>query len=119
MTRGEELTDEQWLILEPLLPELPRRRSDRPFRMLHRRHVHRGEKRGTAVGPTQRGKGTKLMAVASPFGLPLAVHATSSSPAGVTLVRATSETRFIPERPEHLICDKAYDIDPLDASLAE
>lgn len=29
MARGEELTDEQWLILEPLLPELPRRSDGR------------------------------------------------------------------------------------------
>ncbi len=29
MARGEELTDEQWLILKPLLPELPRRSDGR------------------------------------------------------------------------------------------
>ena len=29
MARGEELTDEQWVLLEPLLPELPRRDDGR------------------------------------------------------------------------------------------
>ncbi len=71
------------------------------------------------MGPTKRGKGTKLMVVADAFGLPLAAHATSASPAEVTLVPATLETRFVAARPERLIGDKAYDSDPLDAVLAE
>ena len=75
------------------------------------------EKRGAAVGPTKRGKGTKLMAVADASGLPLAVHTTSASPAEVTLVQATLEQSFVAERPERLIGDKAYDSDPLDAAL--
>ncbi len=29
MARGEELTDEQWVMLEELLPELPRRSDGR------------------------------------------------------------------------------------------
>ena len=29
MAKGEELSDEQWMILEPLLPELPRRSDGR------------------------------------------------------------------------------------------
>jgi transposase len=35
----------------------------------------------------------------------------------VTLVEDTLEKRFIEERPERLIGDRAYDSDPLDASL--
>ena len=70
------------------------------------------------MGPTKRGKGTKLMAVADAFGLPLAVHATSASPAEVTLVQATLAARFVVKQPERLIGDKAYDSDPLDAQLA-
>ena len=70
------------------------------------------------MGPTKRGKGTKLMALADAFGLPVAVHATSASPAEVTLVQTTLEARFTAERPERLIGDKAYDSDPLDAQLA-
>ena len=70
------------------------------------------------MGPTKRGKGTKLMAVADALGLPLAVHATSASPAEVTLVQATLAARFVVKQPERLIGDKAYDSDPLDAQLA-
>ncbi len=55
---------------------------------------------------------------AGDLGLPVAAHTTSASPAEVTLVQATLETRFVPERPEHLIGDKTYDSDPLDACLA-
>ena len=70
------------------------------------------------MGPTKRGKGTKLMVVADAFGLPLAAHATSASPAEVTLVHAALEARFVVEQPERLIGDKAYDSDPLDEQLA-
>ena len=71
------------------------------------------------MGPTKRGKGSKLMAVADGHGLPLAVDVASASPAEVRLVISTLEARFIPELPERLIGDKAYDSDPLDAELAE
>jgi len=71
------------------------------------------------VGPTKRGKGSKLMAVADRHGLPLAVDVASASPAEVRLVIPTLEARFIPELPERLIGDKAYDSDPLAAKLAE
>jgi transposase len=71
------------------------------------------------VGPTKRGKGSKLMAVADGHGLPLAVDVASASPAEVRLVLSTLEARFIPELPERLIGDKAYDSDPLAAQLAE
>ena len=71
------------------------------------------------MGPTKRGKGTKLMAVADAAGLSLAVHATSASPAEVTLVQATLAARFVAQKPARLIGDKAYDGDPLDAALTE
>ena len=71
------------------------------------------------MGPTKRGKGTKLMAVADGHGLPVAVDVASASPAEVRLVISTLEARFIPELPERLIGDKAYDSDPLAAQLAE
>jgi transposase len=71
------------------------------------------------VGPTKRGKGSKLMAVADGHGLPLAVDVASASPAEVRLVISTLEARFIPELPKRLIGDKAYDSDPLAAQLAE
>jgi transposase len=69
------------------------------------------------VGTTKRGKGTKLMAVADRYGLPLAVHTTSASPHEVTLVEQTLESRFVAEKPQRLIGDRAYDSDPLDAEL--
>ena len=58
------------------------------------------------------------MVMADAAGLPVAAHTSSASPAEVTLVQATLETRFVPARPERLIGDKAYDSDPLDAALA-
>ena len=69
------------------------------------------------MGTTKRGKGTKLMAVADRYGLPLAVHTTSASPHEVTLVEHTLESRFVEEKPQRLIGDRAYDSDPLDAEL--
>src|ERR1044072_4674507 len=94
-------------------------RAGRPGsqRMFHRRHVRAGEKRGHLVGPTKRGKGTKIMGVADGHGLPLAVCTASASPAEVTLVRQTMEKRFVAEVPERLIGDKAYDSDKLDQEM--
>jgi hypothetical protein len=92
-------------------------RSTRPLGVLHRRHVHRSEKGGGAVGKTKRGKGTKLMMVADSSGLPLAVSMASASPHEVTLVQQTLESRFVEEKPKRLIGDRAYDSDPLDAEL--
>ena len=69
------------------------------------------------MGKTKRGKGTKLMAVADRFGLPVAILAESASPHEVRLVEKTVCERFTDERPEKLIGDKAYDSDPLDEQL--
>ena len=87
--------------------------------MFYRRHLRGGEKRGRRVGPTKRGKGTKLMAVADAHGLPIAVHTGSASPHEVTLVQDTVAQGFTVKSPERLIGDKAYDSDPLDVALAE
>src|SRR2546428_10079501 len=43
---------------------LTRPRPDRSVGNLHRRQLQFGEKRGAAVGPTRRGKGSKIMAIA-------------------------------------------------------
>jgi len=69
------------------------------------------------VGKTKRGKGTKLMAVADRFGLPLAILTESASPHEVKLVERTICERFTDERPKKIIGDKAYDSDPLDQEL--
>ncbi len=71
------------------------------------------------MGKTKRGKGTKLMALADGSGLPLAVCAASASPHEVTLVGDVLDGRFVSEKPERLIGDRAYDSDPLDAELAK
>ena len=61
--------------------------------------------------------GTKLMAVADGAGLPIAISVGSASPHEVKLVETTLKQRFIKEKPERLIGDRAYDSDPLDARL--
>lgn len=71
------------------------------------------------MGKTKRGKGTKLMALADASGPPLSVCAASASPHEVTLVEETLDGRFVSEKPERLIGDRAYDSDPLDAQLRE
>ena len=73
---------------------------------------------GLDVGPTKRGKGTKLMAVADRAGLPVALHTCSASPHEVRLVDDTLIARHTEELPERLIGDKAYDSDGLDRDLA-
>ena len=71
------------------------------------------------VGKTKRGKGTKIMGIADGHGLPLALRTESASPAEVKLVEPTLEERFVPEVPERLIGDKAYDSDRLDEGLIQ
>jgi transposase len=86
--------------------------------MLYRRHLRGGEKGGSGVGKTKRGKGTKLMVIADATGLPLALHTTSASPHEVTLVEATLDETLTVGRPRRLIGDRAYDSNPLDQRLA-
>ena len=87
--------------------------------MLYRRHVRGGEKRGSAIGKTKRGKGSKVMAISDAHGTRLALHVTSASPHEVKLVHQTLASRHVKGQPNKLIGDKAYDSDPLDAELAE
>jgi len=53
------------------------------------------------------------MAIADSNGLPIAIHATSASPAEVTLVEETLEQGLSTNAPERLIGDRAYDTDRL------
>ena len=81
-------------VAHPVAPETGRRLT-RPRkagfeRSLHRRQLQFGEKRGSAVGPTKRGKGSKIMAISDGHGLPLAVHVASASPHETKLVEPTS-----------------------------
>ncbi len=78
------------------------------------RYLCERQKRGFAVEPTKRGKGTKIVAIASGDGLPLAVAVQSASPAGCKLVEAVLAGCLLDEVPKKLIGDKAYDSDALD-----
>jgi transposase len=59
------------------------------------------------------------MGIADSHGLPLALRTESASPAEVKLVELTLAERFVPETPERLIGDKAYDSDGLDERLQQ
>ncbi len=96
-----------------------RPREARSERSVHRCQLQFGEKGGSAVGPTRRGKGSKIMAISDGHGLPLAVHVASASPHETKLVEPTIERCFLTETPERLIGDRAYDSDPLDAQIRE
>ncbi len=101
----------------------PRRRSTgarqtRSVGDLHRRQLQFGEKRGPAVGPTRRGKGSKIMAIADRHGLPVACSIASASPHETQLVEATVEQRFTRAKPRRMIGDRAYDSDRTPLRLA-
>ncbi len=98
---------------------LTRPREARSERIVHRCQLQFGEKRGSAVGPTRRGKGSKIMAISDGHGLPLAVHVASASPHETKLVEPTVERRFLAETPRRLIGDRAYDSDALDGQIRE
>jgi transposase len=70
------------------------------------------------IGKTKRGKGTKIMAVADRHGLPVAVCIESATPHEVKLALPTLIQIVIPEAPQNLIGDNAYDSDKLDAELS-
>jgi transposase len=59
------------------------------------------------------------MGIADRHGLPVALRTESASPAEVKLVEQTLEERIVPDVPERLIGDKAYDSDGLDKKLME
>ena len=88
-------------------------------RELHRRLLQQCQKGGGAVGPTRRGKGTKIMAIADRGGFPVAVGIASASPHETKLVEPTIQQRFTTALPGCLIGDRAYDSDPLDAHLEQ
>ena len=58
------------------------------------------------------------MAIADGAGLPIAITIASASPHEVTLVEQTLNASFLPDNPERLIGDAAYDSDRLDQALA-
>jgi transposase len=79
-------------------------------------HFCAGEKRGTGVGLTRKGKGTKLMLVTDGAGLPVGLLLDSAQKAEIKLAQATLETVKVRTRsgqtrtrPRHLVADKGYD----------
>jgi transposase len=90
-----------------------------PARSFHRRDVCGGEKRGFGVGPTKRGKGTKITALTVGDSLPIAVSVQAASPHESQLVEEALGHSFLDELPARLIGDKAYDSDELDRYLQE
>lgn len=96
-----------------------RGRRPRPYRVLRGWDFRTRQKRGLCVGKTKRGKGTKIMGIADSHGLPIALRTENASPAEVKLVAATLEERVLPDVPERLIGDKAYDSDGLDNQLMQ
>ena len=63
-------------------------------------------KRGPGRGPTKRGKGTKIMAIAAVTSLPLAVTVDSASPHETKLVEEILAESFLDELPTRLIGDR-------------
>jgi transposase len=86
---------------------------------LHRRDVCSREKRGLGVGPTKRGKGTKITAITVGDSIPIAVSVQAASPHESQLVEEALGHSFLDELPERLIGDKAYDSDGLDRQMQE
>ena len=71
------------------------------------------------MGPTKRGKGTKITAITVGDSLPVAVSVQAASPHESQLVEEVLGHSFLDELPERLIGDKAYDSDPLDHQMRE
>ena len=83
-------------------------------------------KRGSPVGTTKRGKGTKGMVLVDGGGLPLEVRLESASPGEVTLAEVMLAEVKVPrlkgrprQKPKRVIADRAYDSDPLRERLAK
>ena len=71
------------------------------------------------MGKTKAGKGVKIMAIVDRCGLPLSLSTHPANPHESTLVQLSLDLAFAEDEPAHLIGDKAYDSDPLDAALRE
>jgi transposase len=96
-------------------------------RIVSGRQFCSGQKRGSKVGKTKRGKGTKWMVVVDGEGVPLGKQLYSASPhearlAEETLASIRVSRRHSGGRPRQkarrVIADRAYDSDPLRERLA-
>ena len=96
-------------------------------RVLSRRHFCSSQKRGSKIGKSKRGKGTKWMVVVDGQGVPLGKQLYSASPNEVRLAEETLASIHVTRRhrggrprqkPQRVIADRAYDSDPLRERLA-
>jgi len=102
-------------------------RATRLERVVSGRQFRSGEKRGSKVGKTKRGKGTKWMVVVDGQGIPLGKQLYSATPNEVRLAEETLASIHVTRRdrggrprqkPLRVIADRAYDSDPLRERLA-
>ena len=77
------------------------------------------EKRGLGVGPTKRGKGTKITAITVGDSVPIAVSVQGASPHENQLVEEALGNSFLDQLPERMIGDRAYDSDQLEGRLQD
>jgi transposase len=96
-------------------------------RIVSRRQFRSSQKRGSKVGKTKRGKGTKWMVVVDGQGVPLGKQLYSASPHEARLAEETLASIRVSRRhcsgrprqkPQRVIADRAYDSDPLRERLA-
>jgi transposase len=86
-------------------------------RGIHGRFVHGGQKGGSCIGKTRKGKGTKCMVLVDGQGIPLGMHLSSASRAEAHLAEETLSKVAVPragpgrprQRPDRIIADKGYD----------
>jgi hypothetical protein len=128
MRHTRDLTD-QWKTFDSLIPKPMKREDGRGRPWKSRRSVLNGvlwvlrtgaphpPKRGLQAWQTKRGKRPKIMVIAGRNGLPVSVCVESATPHEVTLAIPTLLEMVIPDAPQSLIGDKAYDSDCLDAEL--
>jgi hypothetical protein len=74
---------------------------------LHRWEFRTIEKRGSKIGKTKRGKGSKIMAVVDRHGLPVAICVETATPHEVKLATNTLVQMVIPDAPQNLVGDNA------------
>jgi len=96
-------------------------------RSVSRRQFRSGQKRGSKVGKTKRGKGTKWMVVVDGEGIPLGKQLYSASPHEAPLAEETLASVHVSrghhggrprQKVRRVIADRAYDSDPLRERLA-
>jgi transposase len=96
-------------------------------RIVSGRQFRSGQKGGSKVGKTKRGKGTKWMVVVDGQGVPLGKQLYSASPNEVRLAEETLASIHVSRRHRRgrprqkvrrVIADRAFDSDPLRAQLA-